>query len=40
MVWPWMTLEDALALIKENKKVSQSEIVTHWFNIKTKEHLV
>lgn len=40
MVWPWMTLKDALALIKENKKVSQSEIVTHWFNIKTKEHLV
>lgn len=40
MVWPWMTLEDTLVLVKENKKVSQSKIVTHWFNIKTKEHLI
>jgi hypothetical protein len=40
MVWPWMALEDTLVLIKENKKVSQSKIITHWFNIKTKKHLI
>ena len=40
MVWPWMNLEETLELIREKKKVIQSKIITHWFNIKTKEHLV
>lgn len=40
MVRPRMTLEETLALIESNKKVNQSKIITHWFNIKTKEHLI
>lgn len=40
MVRPRMTLEETLTLIENNKKVSQSKIITHWFNIKTEEHLI
>ena len=39
-VWDWLSVDEIISLLKNNKTISISSPKLHWYNPKTKEHII